>query len=752
MNSHKRVQSWRKAIAVLFASAIPFVSVYAQGDNGIARYFHDNMYTFDGLQKIESADFFSRYKEDLGLSDDDSFQEQECQVHENGKFDCRYLQYHKGYPVDGSSFVLHGEKGVLFYAGGNQIQGLNVNIYTPMSESDALAAIMNDQSFQGATFLWQVEESENAVKEMTDDPEATRFPIGQLVIAKPQNSDFVASEYKLAWKFFIDVAAPEELHVTVYVDAIDGSIMSSFDRMDHGHYGTGSVYTEYDNWRNFRTWKCDACTRWKLRSDKNIYSFQGSSGVLRDKDNSWSDWGERPTTTTHWATEEAWEYFFYRHGRWGSNNSGMRLDNHVGVSSPGRYAAYDQASGIDNIYVGNRTDNISPVALDIIGHEYSHAFIRRNPNLNPYFQNIEAGALNEGFADIFGLLVERDVRGNGGHHWKIGEDVGFSSPTVRDFANPHASLSSGQPARYQEPGYWDWSNANKHNNAGVLTHWFYVLSEGQGIVPGVGIEKADDIAFITMMWWLWGTVNFHDTRNQSIAAVKYHYGECSKEHKAVVRAWANVGVGTNNLRCFPVVISGSTVVDKMKLGNVVLGPRFGVVSTDDDGVPIASDAVQWILPAGWTTVMDEDNLGFTLTAVENTESQIVRAIIQEDNGTIDTVEHIVHVVDCATGNCEPLQSRVNTSVTMPASEVSGSGLFVYPNPVSHHTTNLLVQNYAEGGDYQLEVVNIDGQPVYSQQLTSRLSAIPTSDLSSGVYFFTVTHNAHSETIRVVINK
>lgn len=749
MNPQQYRQSWRKAIAVLFVLAMPLASVYAQGDNGIAQHFHDNMYTFDGLQKIEAADFFSRYQEDLGLSNDDSFQEQECQVHENGKFDCRYLQYYKGYPVDGSSFVLHGEKGIVFYAGGNQIQGLNVNTDNPISESDALQAIINH--FPNATFMWQEEESENALKEMADNPDATRFPKGQLVLAKPQNSDFAASEYKLTWKFFIDIVAPEAQSVTVYVDALDSSIFSSFDRMDHGHYGTGSVYAEYDGWRNFRTWKCDACTRWKLRSDKNIYSFEGDSGILRDRDNNWSDWGERPVTTTHWATEEAWEYFFYRHGRWGSNNSGMRLDNHVGTSYPGRYAAYNQSAGVDNIYVGYRDNGVTPAALDILGHEYSHAFIRRNPNLNPYFQNIEAGALNEGFADIFGLLVERDVRGNG-HNWKIGEDVGFSSPTVRNFADPHASLSSGQPVRYQESGYWDWSNANKHNNAGVLTHWFYILSEGQGpFIQGVGIERADDIAFITMMWWLWGTVNFHDTRNQSMAAAKYHYGECSKEHKATMRAWTAVGVGTNDVRCWPKVIAGTNVLDQMHLGAAAIGYHFGIISTDEDSnEPLSSSDVQWILPTGWTTAVDEDNLGFTVTAAETNESQTIRAIIQQGD-VADTVERIVHVVDCATGNCEPLQSRVNTSVSMPSPEASGSALFVYPNPVSHHTTNLLVQNYAEGGDYHLEVFNMDGQQVYSQELSSKLSIIPTSDLSSGVYLFTVTHNAHSETIRVVIN-
>src|SRR5690606_10886948 len=154
-------------------------------------------------------------------------------------------------------------------------------------------------------------------------------------------------------------------------------------------------------------------------------------------------------------------------------------------STNGRYAAYRE-SGDDYIYVASRSNGISPTAIDILSHEYTHAFIRRNPNLNPYFQSIEVGALNEGFADIFGLLSEKRIRGNG-HNWKIGEDVSFLNRTVRNFNDPHQSIPFPQPAKYQEIGYWDFTNAAKHNNAGVLTHWLYLLSEG-GTYNGVTVQ------------------------------------------------------------------------------------------------------------------------------------------------------------------------------------------------------------------------------------------------------------------------
>src|SRR5690606_16613294 len=163
-------------------------------------------------------------------------------------------------------------------------------------------------------------------REMLEDESYSTLPKGDLLISKDPDEDYVADNYSLRWKFIIPIVYPILQNVTVYVDAITGDITSLQDSKDYGHYGTGTVQTMYDGYRNFRTWKCDLCTNWKLASDQNnIVTYQGNSGVLKDHDNNWSSWGERPTTTTHWALERAWNYYANRHGRNGSNNQGMSI-------------------------------------------------------------------------------------------------------------------------------------------------------------------------------------------------------------------------------------------------------------------------------------------------------------------------------------------------------------------------------------------------------------------------------------------
>ena len=52
-------------------------------------------------------------------------------------------------------------------------------------------------------------------------------------------------------------------------------------------------------------------------------------------------------------------------------------------------------------------------ALDVAGHEMSHGVIQNSAGLEYVSQS---GALNESFADIFGVMIERE-------NWQLGEDI-----------------------------------------------------------------------------------------------------------------------------------------------------------------------------------------------------------------------------------------------------------------------------------------------------------------------------------------
>lgn len=135
-------------------------------------------------------------------------------------------------------------------------------------------------------------------------------------------------------------------------------------------------------------------------------------------------WGEnqnegiltRTSASAHWAAQKAWDYYFYKHGRWGSDYQGKKLHINTHYQYGGYNAFYNRESTIkDEIYLS--VDGIHPDApnygdfgysiasIDVIGHEYTHAMIRASSELGADSTHFESRALNEGFADIFGLVI-----------------------------------------------------------------------------------------------------------------------------------------------------------------------------------------------------------------------------------------------------------------------------------------------------------------------------------------------------------
>jgi Zn-dependent metalloprotease len=736
-----------KCIQLVFVVLLCSFAVQAQ-NNSIAPFLQDSNYTFNTFQKVEQEGFFSTYQSDLGLTANDLFTLHNCEYSADKKFSCRYNQQYKGFLVEGSSFLLHGERGLVLYAAGNQIKNLDVPVSNPISMDSALSVVLS--AYDSVTFDYQVDSIVAGWREAYEDSTYTGIPVGALLISAPQNNNWQGSGYKLMWKFMLSTVAPQRENISVYVDALTGAFVNGFDRSHYAGYGTGNVSTIYNGWQNFTTYKCSTCSKWRLETDEGIRTFKGEKKKLKDADNNWSDYEEQNMTTVHWATERAWHYFSNRHGRNGSDNKGMRLDNHGNLDM--RYARYSIGDGgEDKIEVGGRINGISPATLDILSHEYTHAFISRNPQLNPWDSPIEAGALNEGFADIFGILSERYTVGS--TSWLAGEEVdaSYGDKNMRDFENPHNTIPNNQPAKYHETDYWDFTNS-KHINAGVLTHWFYLLSEGgtyNGVtVPALGMDKADDIAFITMMWWLWPNVMYYQAQEQSINATIHHYGKCSKEHKAVVRAWQAVGFGSGTLAtCRDLRLDGARVVNHTELVNNTQIVQFRIINTESPG-PVNPEYISWQLPADWGYTMSQDKNEITLHSVANQDSKEILAIIDKGDGAPDTLKHIVHFVDYTDTNdysayarkAAPQHNTINEAATI---------FQVYPNPTSGLTKVYIGEGVQNA---QLDIYNFLGVRVKSQKLDKVMSTLDCSKLSVGTYIFRLTTPGSQQSLKITINR
>jgi hypothetical protein len=224
-------------------------------------------------------------------------------------------------------------------------------------------------------------------------------------------------------------------------------------------------------------------------------------------------------------------------------------------------------------------------ALDVIAHEMGHGIAQFTANFNSGDGRQECDALNEGFSDIWGACVEHWAAPNK-QMWLIGEEI-FYSPAyscLRNLQNPKdPSAMEGQHPNTYHGQFWDY-NGEPHNNSTVLSHWFYLLSQGGSgsndlgntyNVNGIGINEAQSIIYITEQY-LFSSSDYAATRNASIQAARNLYGINSCEEMIVTNAWYAVGVGSKYQ--YPSAISGPTQVCNQENYNLCYLPSGSTVA------------------------------------------------------------------------------------------------------------------------------------------------------------------------------
>jgi bacillolysin len=286
---------------------------------------------------------------------------------------------------------------------------------------------------------------------------------------------------------------------------------------------------------------------------------------------SWDTFGQDQwALDAHWNAEmvlDFWNTVFQRNS---INNNGLRLLSYVHYS---RYTGYDDAyAGWDDdplklwALFGDGDNSRKPfTSLDICAHEFGHGITQFTSQL--YHSTTESGALNEGFSDIWGACVEHWAAPNK-QTWLMGEDL-FSPGTIiceRSLQDPKstANWESHEPDTYHGL-YWDY-NGEPHNNSTVLSHWFYLLSQGGSgtndighsyEVYGINIDVAQKIAYQGEKR-LYPTADFAAAQEQTInAADSDLYPIEPLEVMQVRNAWYAVGIGTQPTQ---MTISGSTLV------------------------------------------------------------------------------------------------------------------------------------------------------------------------------------------------
>lgn len=465
----------------------------------------------------------------------------------------KYKQYYKGIPVEGSGYTLQYNDDKLELAFGNLANNLNIDLSNIIKPDIALEDAKI--SIGAKTFAWESQVWESMIEKDKKDSSATWLPKGELVITRIKQGEF-----KLAYKFEIISISQKYDNSTYYIDAQNGELIKKVSNIQN-MINTGS--TLYDDIRSFTAslhtngyYYLEDSTRGFISTKLNVPDTLWSYGLVpHNSDNTWDS--DFKVVTGQWAAEQSYDYF-HNSERYISENGNKELRVSVGVLNWN--SGNEQHAGHDMIWIGGDLQEpfqvTSMVSLDVVGHEYTHLVIKYTANL----ENVadESGALNESFADIFGMCIKDTVRkaySNGSitGDWLLGSDF----CTTRSFINPHTEyecwppITTGhQPMQYHESGYWSYSSdpdIYSHTNGGVQNYWFYLLAHGGTYngytITGIGIQKAVKIAFTNLYYYLDQNADYGIAREGSIDAAGGIYGYCSNEVKQTMNAWAAVGVG-----------------------------------------------------------------------------------------------------------------------------------------------------------------------------------------------------------------
>lgn len=188
-------------------------------------------------------------------------------------------------------------------------------------------------------------------------------------------------------------------------------------------------------------------------------------------------------------------------------------------------------------------------SLTVIAHELAHGLMQFTADLE--YQS-QAGALNESFSDVLGVLVEQYVLGQTAAEatWLVGAEIfapGVGARALRSMAEPGTAYDDPRLGKDPQPGHMDQyvetteDYGGVHINSGIPSRAFYLAALELG---GHAWERAGQVWFDVVTSEVLSTdADFQQFADATVAAAQDRYGD---EVAAVIsHAWSGVGVVTS---------------------------------------------------------------------------------------------------------------------------------------------------------------------------------------------------------------
>lgn len=179
----------------------------------------------EGNQPTVSS-FFDDYKQAFPMSNEIEMKEYKVSTDKIGTHH-RYNQYYKGIEILGAQYVLHEKNDAVWYANGQLIHNLEMDVRPGISEESALAAAL--AKIDAEVYMWETPSNDSFLKQEQNDPDATFYPKGELKLTSGRE-DLSGKNMRLVYRF--DVYAQEPLSRNwVDVDAKTGEIVNVTSRI-----------------------------------------------------------------------------------------------------------------------------------------------------------------------------------------------------------------------------------------------------------------------------------------------------------------------------------------------------------------------------------------------------------------------------------------------------------------------------------------------------------------------------------------
>jgi Zn-dependent metalloprotease len=280
------------------------------------------------------------------------------------------------------------------------------------------------------------------------------------------------------------------------VDADTGAVLDSYDEVLDGA-GNGAIYgaVTIQTSGSGGSFSMTDSTRPGIAC-RNFTSNQ----VLTGTDDVWGNGNgtniETGCVDSLFAVQREWDMFSTWFGRNGINGSGRGFPLRVG------WNAVNASWNGSTVQVGHNQAGAWISSIDVIGHEFGHALDSNTPG------GQSANGVSEATGDIMGTSTEFFAgSANDPADFSIGEEVNLvGSGPIRQMFNPAAV---GDPACYSN----SIPNAETHDAAGPMDHWFTLLAKGSAasggqpasptcnssVVTGVGVQTAARIFYNAML-------------------------------------------------------------------------------------------------------------------------------------------------------------------------------------------------------------------------------------------------------------